>query len=289
MREPWELTWTDYYAALGIEPDAGDAAVHAAFRSLARIYHPDRQQGATDAVRSDAERRFKIIGEAYAVLRDPARRDAYAAAYARAAGGLAPVPRIMVDPDTASMRSFGGDVVVRSHLTLPAGLPQALLSVDCADPYAELRRVVLTPCTHGRDGLTDAAVRVRLHAMRARRLHLEYRIGPHVTAQTLDVRTVPAPLSWPGQLYHRVGGATSLVLAGILIIILSPIASGTGTAAIIAAGAAVAALGLLFPVVALVRTPGWTRRLRRPRVNWMTVVGTLMLASFLIRVLRAVY
>ena len=62
----------DHYAALGVSPDATPAEIKAAYRRLARESHPDRHPG--DAA---AERRFKRISRAYAVLADTRRRTAY--------------------------------------------------------------------------------------------------------------------------------------------------------------------------------------------------------------------
>ena len=62
----------DYYATLGIEPAATQEQVKAAYRRLAREFHPD--------VRKDdpqAEERFKQINEAYYILGDPDRRSQY--------------------------------------------------------------------------------------------------------------------------------------------------------------------------------------------------------------------
>ena len=73
----------DYYAALGILPDAADVVVRAAFRALAQRYHPDR----CDA-RESAHARMCELNEAYAVLSDPAQRRAYDDARA-----AAPPPR----------------------------------------------------------------------------------------------------------------------------------------------------------------------------------------------------
>lgn len=65
-------TRRDHYAVLGVSRTATQAELRAAFRRLARAHHPD-------ANRSDpeAERQFKRVARAWAVLRDPARRRAY--------------------------------------------------------------------------------------------------------------------------------------------------------------------------------------------------------------------
>src|SRR5207244_4237963 len=59
----------DYYKALGVAKTAKPAEIKAAYRKLARKYHPDANKG--DA---SAEERFKEISEAYSVLSDEKRR-----------------------------------------------------------------------------------------------------------------------------------------------------------------------------------------------------------------------
>ena len=62
----------DYYTALGVSKTAKPAEIKAAYRKLARKYHPDANKG--DA---SAEERFKEISEAYSVLSDEKRRKEY--------------------------------------------------------------------------------------------------------------------------------------------------------------------------------------------------------------------
>eukprot|EP01036_Dinobryon_divergens_P004178 gene4178-5515_t len=62
----------DYYEVLGVARDADEAALKAAFRRLAMQFHPDRNQGDTDA-----ESKFKEINEAYDTLKDGQKRAAY--------------------------------------------------------------------------------------------------------------------------------------------------------------------------------------------------------------------
>ena len=78
----------DYYGILGISKSAADKDVKAAYRKMARKYHPDVNPGD-----KAAEARFKQINEAFEVLSDAAKRkkfDQYgsdyenAEAYARA-------------------------------------------------------------------------------------------------------------------------------------------------------------------------------------------------------------
>lgn len=67
----------DYYAILGVSPEASDEEIKRAFRKLARELHPD----ATGNDPQAAER-YKQVSEAYAVLSDPRKRREYDAARA---------------------------------------------------------------------------------------------------------------------------------------------------------------------------------------------------------------
>lgn len=66
-----ETCLPNYYRILGVGPEATDAEIKARFRKLAVSCHPDR----SDA--PDAKERFEAINEAYHVLSDPQRREAY--------------------------------------------------------------------------------------------------------------------------------------------------------------------------------------------------------------------
>ena len=67
----------DYYAILGVTPQAEDVVIKAAFRALAQRYHPDKYSGSAD----EAHRKMAEINEAYGVLSDPVKRKAYDAEY----------------------------------------------------------------------------------------------------------------------------------------------------------------------------------------------------------------
>ncbi len=62
---------SDHYANLGLSPSASLADIKKAFRQLASIHHPDRN---TD---ENAPQRFRLVQEAYEVLSDDAKRQAY--------------------------------------------------------------------------------------------------------------------------------------------------------------------------------------------------------------------
>ncbi len=66
------VQFKDYYKTLGVPKTAAESDIKAAYRKLAKQYHPDRNPGSLSA-----EDRFKEINEANEVLTDPAKRKLY--------------------------------------------------------------------------------------------------------------------------------------------------------------------------------------------------------------------
>ncbi len=62
---------SDHYVTLGLRPSASLADIKKAFRQLASIHHPDRN---TD---ENAPQRFRLVQEAYEILSDDTKRQAY--------------------------------------------------------------------------------------------------------------------------------------------------------------------------------------------------------------------
>jgi DnaJ-class molecular chaperone len=89
----------DHYVVLGISRYETEGGIHAAFRVLAKRYHPD-------VAGSEASGRFREVVEAYEVLSDPERRRRYDE-------GLAPPVR------SAERR--------RTDLRVPASRPEPLI------------------------------------------------------------------------------------------------------------------------------------------------------------------
>lgn len=96
------MEFKDYYAIMGVSREATPEQVKQAYRKLARKYHPDVSK------EPDAEQRFKELGEAYEVLRDPQRR----AAYDQLGAGPRPGEDFRPPPEWGSgfeSRGAGGD------------------------------------------------------------------------------------------------------------------------------------------------------------------------------------
>ncbi|XP_023512425.1 uncharacterized protein LOC111777185 isoform X2 [Cucurbita pepo subsp. pepo] len=82
----------DMYLILGVDPSASSAEIKKAYRKAALRYHPDKAgqslaradngdnvlwKDIAGGVHQDADKLFKMIGEAYAVLSDPIKRSRY--------------------------------------------------------------------------------------------------------------------------------------------------------------------------------------------------------------------
>lgn len=65
------MEYKDYYKVLGVERAAKPDDIKHAYRKLARKYHPDVSK------EKNAEEHFKEVQEAYEVLKDPKKREAY--------------------------------------------------------------------------------------------------------------------------------------------------------------------------------------------------------------------
>lgn len=75
------MEYIDYYKVLGVDKSADEKAIKKAYRKLARKHHPDVNP---DDV--EAERKFKEVAEAYAVLSEADKRakyDKYAGTYGK--------------------------------------------------------------------------------------------------------------------------------------------------------------------------------------------------------------
>ncbi|WP_028387937.1 DnaJ C-terminal domain-containing protein [Legionella fairfieldensis] len=65
------MEYKDYYKIMGLDRGASQEEIKRSYRKLARKYHPDVSK------EENAEAKFKELGEAYDVLRDPEKRAKY--------------------------------------------------------------------------------------------------------------------------------------------------------------------------------------------------------------------
>jgi molecular chaperone DnaJ len=98
----------DFYTVLGVPRDATEADIKKAYRKLAMEWHPDRNNGD-----KAAEEQFKLVTEAYEVLRDPEKRAAYdrygmAGVRGQRDAGFSSMHFDLSEALSVFMRDFGG-------------------------------------------------------------------------------------------------------------------------------------------------------------------------------------
>ncbi len=125
------MSHADHYKVLQVDPEAEAEVVQAAYRRLARKYHPDVAES------PEAATRMATINAAWAVLKDPRRRAAYDAQRARTTGSnVAPAspphhapadapararPPEETSPNWTSGRSSAGTGYDPASMGTPAG------------------------------------------------------------------------------------------------------------------------------------------------------------------------
>lgn len=161
------MEFTDYYQLLGVERAATQDEIKRAYRKLARKYHPDVSK------EPDAQERFKEVGEAYEVLRDPEKRAAYdqLGANWKAGQEFQPPPDWgqgfefhggRAGADTADFsdffeslfgREFGGARGGQQGFSAQGSDSHARISIDLEDAYqGATRQVTLKSTEMGQDG-----------------------------------------------------------------------------------------------------------------------------------------
>lgn len=139
----------DHYSVLGVTPASEDVVIRAAYHALMRRYHPDADPS------DEAAERSRVINEAYAVLRDPAKR----ASYDQALGSR----DLKFDPGHHSDQPRP----LRSRLGPAAAIGVSLLAVGMiafaiAPPTAEMS--ALKPEPAGEPSVAGAAMQTHVRA-----------------------------------------------------------------------------------------------------------------------------
>jgi curved DNA-binding protein len=207
----------DYYEILGVPRTASQKEISAAFRKLARKYHPDVNAG-----NKEAETRFKEISEAHDTLRDAKKREMYdqlgpdwavaQAAGQRGAGGFGggPGQRVQyrtVSPDEmedlfGGMGGGVGDIFgsifgnSRARGRQPVMDVEAPITVSLGEVYTGASRTVELPGGRRVEVKVPAGVKegtvLRVPGLRA---SVQVAPDPVFTREGKDVRVVvPVPL-----------------------------------------------------------------------------------------------
>jgi DnaJ domain/Protein of unknown function (DUF3592) len=126
----------DYYAELGVRPDATPAEIAATYRALAKALHPDARP--TDPA---AAERFHRVTVAYRVLADVERRRDYDLRRARRLAPIsAPEPRAPATAQVPPSRRGARWAVAGGVACLVLGLAATLLIISLQRHDADLRR-----------------------------------------------------------------------------------------------------------------------------------------------------
>jgi len=186
------MEFKDYYQTLGVKQDASDDDIKRAYRKLARKYHPDVSK------ENDAEARMRDVNEAYDVLRDAEKRQAYD----KLASGAAPDGSFQPPP--------GWDEGFEFRRTATPG-EEAQFSEFFSSLFGNRAQRAARPDFRARGEDHHAAIEIELEdALKGatrdvslRAVHLDDQGHPQMQTRTLSVR-IPAGMR-EGQ-YIRLAG-----------------------------------------------------------------------------------
>lgn len=104
------MEFKDFYQIMGVSADASAAEIKSAYKKLARKYHPDVSS------EENAQEKFKELGEAYDVLKDPKKRDEYdqLRTHVTSEQGFNSSGRYQFDPNTFGDAGFNFEDLIKS-------------------------------------------------------------------------------------------------------------------------------------------------------------------------------
>mmetsp|Transcript_121540 Transcript_121540/g.223885 ORF Transcript_121540/g.223885 Transcript_121540/m.223885 type:complete len:426 (-) Transcript_121540:22-1299(-) len=120
---PSSADFVDYYAILGCSPDSSAADLKRAYYDKVREFHPDKRRTNTGF----GQRQTQDINEAWEVLQDPAKREAYDARWHRAQAST---------PRAETKRREGNDLYKAAHaLSKQHGPESFTAATECLQKY----------------------------------------------------------------------------------------------------------------------------------------------------------
>jgi hypothetical protein len=280
----------NHYTTLGIDPSASQAEVNAAFRRLAREFHPDRFAGRPEDLRAAAEAQFKRISVAFEVLREPSRRREYD----RVLSGEAPAKIIDVRPATVVVRSAAGAFTLETELISADGTVGGQLDVRCDDPGVELTG--LQARSDPVSGATSITIRGRVIEGGSRTMLLLYTVGVAAAAQVVELRVAAPGLRDVGRSvsFNRFGGfwgwfPYAVTALGIALVVMGAALyagnGGEGASFAIAFGASLALVG----VILLARNWVIIRYALEGPWRWVVFIGTFFVIRIALTAAREVF
>ncbi|MCJ8499931.1 J domain-containing protein [Desulfatitalea alkaliphila] len=114
-----------YFTILGVAADASAEEIRSAYRRLAKAYHPDHFSGGSEP--------FREIQEAYAVLGDSAKRQAYRHRLAAQQRNLRPEPPRQAAYRTYAQRPGTPEPLIPTRPSGPVG-PAPIRGARRTDP-----------------------------------------------------------------------------------------------------------------------------------------------------------
>ena len=132
---------TTLYDLLGVQPDAGEAEIRAAFRKKALQLHPDKNKDGQD------DGAFKAVNEAYGVLSDPERRAAYDR---HGDNGPPPQHAFPMHPMHMNMHmnmrmNMNMNMNMNGHQGQAPGIDRISVEIPLSDAYHGCTRLVAVP------------------------------------------------------------------------------------------------------------------------------------------------